>query len=209
MFQVLCNELCIRAQAWLKPLVIWLAAWCGLKVVEPDTRIISDVPIWRVSGMVRVGNEYDAHEYPFSVEIKHVNNQSAKKLAIQQAHERYPAGWFFIMGCDRIDHPQPRSRQRVDISGRGYIYLVEGQPGRFKIGLSADPKTRIANLGVKLPFEIEVIHLISTDDMRRAERELHDQFRDRRLAGEWFDLTPEQVQSVKKIGSITYGEVLQ
>lgn len=40
MLRVLCNELCIRVQSRLAPLVIWLAAWCGLKVVAADATLL-------------------------------------------------------------------------------------------------------------------------------------------------------------------------
>jgi hypothetical protein len=83
----------------------------------------------------------------------------------------------------------------------GYIYLVKAiMPGTiYKIGYSAEPVRRIETLGVKLPFPITPLHLIPTNDTRVAERQLHDQYISKRVNGEWFNLTPEDVSHICSI----------
>lgn len=71
--------------------------------------------------------------------------------------------------------------------------------GLYKIGLSKDVRARIKTLGVALPFEIEPIHTIKTDDMVTLEKELHAQFNEKRVRGEWFALTPEDVEYVRSL----------
>lgn len=80
----------------------------------------------------------------------------------------------------------------------GYVYLVQAvaPQNMYKIGYSANPVKRIESLGVKLPFPIEPLHLIPTNDTRVAERQFHDQYASKRVNGEWFSLTPDDVSHI-------------
>jgi len=81
----------------------------------------------------------------------------------------------------------------------GYIYLIESTHGYYKIGLSRTPVQRIKTLGVKLPFPIKVQHLILTNHMYKAEKVLHEQYATKRVNGEWFDLTENDIADIKAI----------
>lgn len=83
----------------------------------------------------------------------------------------------------------------------GFIYLVQSVSGHYKIGLTANPEHRGKTFGVQLPFEVEFICLIKTDNMQRLETELHERFADKRVNGEWFDLTPEDVEYIKGLAT--------
>lgn len=69
----------------------------------------------------------------------------------------------------------------------GFIYLLCGA-GYYKIGLSKNVDKRITKIAPKMPFEVELVHTIETDDMEKAERFLHEKFADKRTKGEWFEL---------------------
>jgi|SRR5581483_10697493 len=76
----------------------------------------------------------------------------------------------------------------------GYIYLLEAEEtGSYKIGRAKDLDNRIKTFEVKLPFETELRHSIKVQDMACAELALHKKFAGRRINGEWFKLTPEDV----------------
>lgn len=81
----------------------------------------------------------------------------------------------------------------------GYIYLITSKDGLYKIGLSKDVMSRIKTLGVTLPFEIEPIHTIKTDDMVGLEKELHSRFESKRIRGEWFALETDDVEYIKSL----------
>uniref|UniRef100_UPI002ABD55EB GIY-YIG nuclease family protein n=1 Tax=Paraburkholderia sp. J63 TaxID=2805434 RepID=UPI002ABD55EB len=53
---------------------------------------------------------------------------------------------------------------------------------------------------VKLPFPITVEHFAWFNDYSRAERDLHLQYHEKRLEGEWFDLTAADVAHIKTLG---------
>lgn len=81
----------------------------------------------------------------------------------------------------------------------GFVYLLRSASGYYKIGRSKNPYDRLTTFEVKLPFEVEYEHLIETTDMYQLEKELHRHFADKRVNGEWFELTPEDVAYIKSL----------
>lgn len=78
------------------------------------------------------------------------------------------------------------------LSRPGWIYLVEGRDC-YKIGKSKDVPTRIRTIGIQLPFQTRLIHMIPTNDMVWAEAYIHRVFADFRLNGEWFQLVSQHI----------------
>jgi hypothetical protein len=81
----------------------------------------------------------------------------------------------------------------------GFIYLVRANTGEFKIGYSVDVQKRLKAFSVQPPFEYELIHSIPVDDMAQAELMLHEKFLDKRIRGEWFKLSDEDVFEIAQI----------
>jgi hypothetical protein len=89
-----------------------------------------------------------------------------------------------------------------DTPKAGYVYLIQSPTGSYKIGRSKNIANRLKTFNVKLPFEIEIEHVISCSDYRAAERELHKRYADKRVNGEWFALTRDDVEQIKAIVSM-------
>jgi hypothetical protein len=100
----------------------------------------------------------------------------------------------------RRDSRQPRHNNAPRQPRSGYVYLIVSEMGQYKIGKTNNPKHRSKMFGLTLPFNVELIHLIETDDMGMLEASLHDRFAPNRINGEWFDLTPEDVSYIKSLG---------
>ena len=80
----------------------------------------------------------------------------------------------------------------------GYVYLVKSG-SRYKIGCSENHWRRKSELHKQTPEGITEIHTISAiDDPVGIERYWHERFKDKRLHGEWFDLSPEDISAFKK-----------
>ena len=54
---------------------------------------------------------------------------------------------------------------------------------------------RILQLSVKLPYELTLVKKVFVDDMRKAERQYHKLHETKRVRGEWFDLSLQDVES--------------
>lgn len=96
-----------------------------------------------------------------------------------------------------LTNPQTLIPKRV--VEKGYVYLIRASTGHYKIGRTKDISNRFNFFVVKLPFEIELIHHFEVDDMREAEAKLHEKYKAKRVNGEWFNLTDEDVTFIKSI----------
>ncbi len=85
-----------------------------------------------------------------------------------------------------------RSRQPKRSGRPGVVYLARGN-GSYKIGRSSSLVQREHQLTTKLPFPVEVVHVIHAADSVAAERLWHERFSARRVRGEWFDLNESDV----------------
>jgi hypothetical protein len=81
----------------------------------------------------------------------------------------------------------------------GYVYLLKADSGLYKIGRAIDPKNRGKTFGVQLPFEVDFVCTIKSDDYEALELELHEKFKDFRVRGEWFNLAPDDVEYIKSL----------
>jgi Meiotically up-regulated gene 113 len=79
----------------------------------------------------------------------------------------------------------------------GKVYLMKS--GKFyKIGKTDHIGQRHYSIGIKLPEKLELIHEFSTDDPFGIEKYWHNRFKDKRLEGEWFDLTSDDIKAFKR-----------
>jgi hypothetical protein len=102
-------------------------------------------------------------------------------------------GYVAARRADMRVVPPPQRKKAT----RGYVYLVQSPTGYYKIGRTNNPNNRLKTFGVQLPFEIEFVALISTDDMFDLEAQLHKKYETKRTGGEWFALDPADVEYIK------------
>lgn len=81
---------------------------------------------------------------------------------------------------------------------KGYIYFIkEDFSNTVKIGKTNNLKERMANFGVKLPFNIELIHSIKTNNALYTEKLFHLHFSEKKTNGEWFKLDENDIYWIK------------
>ena len=68
----------------------------------------------------------------------------------------------------------------------------------YKIGMTTNLKKRMDSFST-LPFRIEKLYLIETENSRVLEKELHDKFDSKRVNGEWFSLNKDDISEINKI----------
>ena len=89
----------------------------------------------------------------------------------------------------------------------GYIYIIKMETGQYKIGRTNNISNRMSYFAIKLPFEFDLIHTFPCNDMADAERQLHAIFATKRIKGELFNLTDEDVTILKSVNNVTkFGE---
>lgn len=87
----------------------------------------------------------------------------------------------------------------------GHIYLIQADTGHYKIGRSRNVPERMKLFSVKLPFNFEMIHQFPCQDMYAAESDLHEIFSDKRINGEWFSLSSEDVSILTNVKECSGG----
>lgn len=91
---------------------------------------------------------------------------------------------------------------------RGHVYLITCA-GLHKVGKTRDLETRIRGYQTALPGGATLVHSFEADNVDEAERVLHTRFKVKRRNGEWFALTPEDVDYVCAIGGYRDGRWCQ
>jgi hypothetical protein len=79
----------------------------------------------------------------------------------------------------------------------GYVYLIGSRKfGWYKIGKSSRPSIRVSELGILLPFRIEIIAIWKSPNHHELEHSLHESHSKQRINGEWFSFSHNQLNSL-------------
>lgn len=79
----------------------------------------------------------------------------------------------------------------------GYVYLIGSTKfGWYKIGKSKIPEIRIRDLGILLPFRVEVIKIWKAEDHHSLEKLLHEIHNANKINGEWFEFSKIEIQQL-------------
>lgn len=91
----------------------------------------------------------------------------------------------------------PRKEVGVEPEPQSVVYLMK--MGEYcKIGFTRTSSTkRKTVLQSGSPLPIEIIHEISTPNYKDVERSLHERFASKRRSGEWFALSPDDIEYIK------------
>jgi len=79
----------------------------------------------------------------------------------------------------------------------GYVYLMQFG-SEYKIGTSNNVERRFRELRTQMPYEGRIIHTIATGDPEGIEAYWHQYFSEKRLKGEWFQLSSNDIRYFKK-----------
>lgn len=79
----------------------------------------------------------------------------------------------------------------------GYIYIIHCD-GYYKIGRASKIDKRVYAFNTQYPHPLEVILTKHVEDMIATERMFHRLYEDKRVRGEWFKLSLEDVTAIKE-----------
>jgi hypothetical protein len=97
-------------------------------------------------------------------------------------------------------HNSTQKTQKPPKRKSGYVYLIKGGDF-FKIGVTKSLNSRMKYFQTKLPFEVEELAIIASDDSYGLEKQLHEQFEHKRVNGEWFSLDEEDVETIQSLAA--------
>lgn len=83
----------------------------------------------------------------------------------------------------------------------GYIYLIcDPNQNVYKIGVTKNlVQDRIKKLQTGNASELHIIHTIETEYPFRLETMLHNKFKDKKVHGEWYSLSQDDITNFKNI----------
>ena len=82
----------------------------------------------------------------------------------------------------------------------GIIYLVRCDGEKYyKIGVSRNLLKRITDIEHDCPFYIVLLFWAYTPDPFQVERDLHTQYANKRIKGEWYRLTRKDVEDIRRL----------
>jgi hypothetical protein len=113
--------------------------------------------------------------------------------------------WHYEHSGSWILHSEGREAQEPRDE---FVYLAQASTGEHKIGWSTDPRRRVGSFDAKMPISIDLNYHFKCDDAREAESRLHQMASDRKVKGEWFDLTEPQVSAITMIRGYKHGDFL-
>lgn len=78
----------------------------------------------------------------------------------------------------------------------GVVYVLKSAYG-YKVGRTRNVPARMRAFGVQLPIVYTIPLCAWFDDCHGAERRYHAMFANKRINGEWFDLTDADIQQIR------------
>lgn len=77
-------------------------------------------------------------------------------------------------------------------AGIEFVYVIEGDHGLVKVGVTTNMDARLAQLRTASAFPLRPTYALAVQiDARQIEGEVHRRLDDHRCSGEWFDCSPE------------------
>lgn len=84
----------------------------------------------------------------------------------------------------------------------GTVYVIQGNHGYCKIGKTENLPARLRSLSTASPFELQVLMTFKSHDMGWLEAVLHKRYAAKRLRGEWFELSEEDIAELRNLSRV-------
>jgi hypothetical protein len=142
-------------------------------------------------------------EFPNIVTIRRRLGAKAEIVNKILEYCRANDGWDDVIAiCMTLQVALPAHTQSASTTGDsppevGHVYLLKHGKA-YKIGRSTEVSRRYKEIRTQMPYKTEEIHVIETDDPAGIEAYWHNRFMDKRLEGEWFELSAADVKAFKK-----------
>lgn len=101
--------------------------------------------------------------------------------------------WGVVLGRRDLEKVfAPRNKVPFDPDTSSFLYVLKGEHGRVKIGISADPYGRLAQLQTGSAHKLEFAWIGAPQGQAMGiEHDAHVMLNKYQCNGEWFDITPD------------------
>ena len=109
---------------------------------------------------------------------------------------------YYNGSLEELAHQQRQAEkesQKRNKKEAGNVYLILAENGLYKIGKAKNVSSRIQPFSVHFPMKWDLVHSFQSDSYSKAEAKLHEMFVDKRDVGEWFKLSPADVEYITAI----------
>lgn len=82
------------------------------------------------------------------------------------------------------------------ITQKGSVYFIKHKgllPVKIGYSLNENPQERFNSFNIASPYGIQVLGVVITNKPQKLEAQLHKKYADKRLNGEWFNITLQDV----------------
>ena len=92
------------------------------------------------------------------------------------------------------DNKKTFKEKEYEIQHIGYVYLIK-LGDSYKIGITKNTEERFKQFEF-MPFELKIIKTAKVKEYDKVEKFLHEQYSSKRIKGEWFNLSQEDIQNI-------------
>lgn len=176
----------------------------GYKIeFDESSELLSDQEIIETMQAARQIASYIAAKYHLS-ELANAECDILFVSTIDNVVDSYSADYFHLAKSESLDESKDdqkllSSYEQIvsgEKDGCGFVYCLSDQQGHYKLGYSKNVDNRIKQLSTQPPFELKLMVKHQVYDMRRYEAALHNVYNRKRLRGEWFALSHQDLQEV-------------
>jgi len=155
----------------------------GLKFLKKNHKILHDLSVFK---------DYDVEEYSSSMDESDSSIQDfLSSDAVSESDKRDITLQLLELSQRPKSAPEPKPKP----SKVGNVYIMsDARNGLHKIGFSINPTKREKTLQSEVPSVSLIFSVKATLDY---EESLHLQYESKRVRGEWFNLSSEDLESLK------------
>ncbi len=203
------RETGIREADWTKHWIRWSDAVkeAGLLPnkmrgsIEDEYVIGRYVELVRELGHIPVTNELRMKAratagFPNEKTLKRFGDKKDLIKEVQEYCQARPEYSDVLLVLPKLETEEPEAAQGP-AKNDSFVYLLKfGQ--HYKIGSTKNLVRRFREIKTQMPDDGEIIHQIQTGDPDGIESYWHNYFREKRLKGEWFALSKEDISYFRK-----------
>ena len=87
--------------------------------------------------------------------------------------------------------------RKANIKKNSFIYIMKCA-GFYKIGYSRQPEKRLLSIQASNPLKVELIYFKKIRNVNKLEIQIHDEFLNKQIHGEWYALSGEDLEIIKE-----------